>query len=101
MSAEVIQAVSGRADERMKAELRVGRTDIRDFLASRQADDLAANLRLGPLAGVGQRCVQGRGDQIWLFDLGVVAGVGELDRLDAGAQLAEAVEDGGPGDRVA
>lgn len=42
MSAEVIQAVSGRADERMKAGLRVDRTDIRDFLASREADDLAA-----------------------------------------------------------
>lgn len=42
MSAEVIQAVSGRADERMKAGLRVDRTDIRDFLASHEADDLAA-----------------------------------------------------------
>jgi hypothetical protein len=42
MSAEVIQAVSGRADERMKAGLRVDRTDIRDFLASHDADDLAA-----------------------------------------------------------
>lgn len=42
MSAEVIQAVSGRADERMKAGLRVDRTDIRDFLVSHDADDLAA-----------------------------------------------------------
>lgn len=41
LSAEVIQAVSGRADERMKAGLRVDRTDIRDFLASREVDDLA------------------------------------------------------------
>ncbi|HTT94544.1 MAG TPA: hypothetical protein VMF55_07710 [Solirubrobacterales bacterium] len=41
LSAEVIQAISGRADERMKAGLRVDRTDIRDFLASREVDDLA------------------------------------------------------------
>jgi hypothetical protein len=41
MSAEVIQAVSGRADERMKAGPRVDRTDIRDFLAAHEVDDLA------------------------------------------------------------
>lgn len=42
MSAEVIQAISGRADERMKAGLRVDRSDVRDFLASHEAGDLAA-----------------------------------------------------------
>lgn len=42
MSAEVIEAVSGRANERMKAGLRVDRADIREFLASRRADELAA-----------------------------------------------------------
>jgi len=42
MSAEVIEAVSGRANERMKAGLRVDRADIREFLVSREADELAA-----------------------------------------------------------
>lgn len=42
MSAEVIQAISGRADQRMRAGLRVDRTDIRDFLASQEKQALAA-----------------------------------------------------------
>lgn len=41
MSAEVITAISGRADERMRAGLRVDRTDIREFLASAGAQALA------------------------------------------------------------
>lgn len=41
MSAEVIDAVSGRAEERMKSGLRFDRSDVRELLASRPADDIA------------------------------------------------------------
>jgi hypothetical protein len=40
MSAEVILAISGRASDRMKAGLRVDRTDIRDFIASHRKQDI-------------------------------------------------------------
>lgn len=42
MSAEVIDAVSGRADERMKSGVRFDRSDVREFLASAAAVDIAA-----------------------------------------------------------
>jgi hypothetical protein len=42
MSAEVIAAISGRADERMRAGMHVDRTDIREFALSQEESQLAA-----------------------------------------------------------
>ena len=41
LSAEVIAALSGRADQRMRSGLRFDRTDVREFLAARSIDFLA------------------------------------------------------------
>lgn len=42
MSAEVIDAVSGRAEERMKSGVRFDRSDVREFVASSPDADIAA-----------------------------------------------------------
>jgi hypothetical protein len=42
MSAEVIAAISGRADERMRAGMRIDRSDVRQFLAETKEAELAA-----------------------------------------------------------
>lgn len=41
LSADVIAAISGRADDRMRAGLRVDRSDVREYLTETGADDLA------------------------------------------------------------
>jgi hypothetical protein len=42
LSAEVIAAISGRADEHMRSGLRVDRSDVREFLTDNDVDTIAA-----------------------------------------------------------
>jgi|SRR5215207_414268 len=50
LSAEVIEAISSRADDRMRAGLRVDRSDVREFLAETDVADVAALVK-GVAAG--------------------------------------------------
>jgi hypothetical protein len=50
LSAEVIEAISSRADDRMRAGLRVDRSDVREYLAETDVADVAALVK-GVAAG--------------------------------------------------